>query len=81
MDGSNANDVLGQEPGPPLELPEWYLNLRAARYLGVAVWELEEQHALYKYQALEAESAEATARDELERRAERERNRGSKKKA
>jgi hypothetical protein len=61
-----------------LELPEWYVVVRAARYLHVAPWELEEQHALYMYQALEAESAEATAKNELERRAERKRSRGSK---
>lgn len=51
--------------------------VRAARYLHVAPWELEEQHALYMWQALEAESAEAAAQKELERRAQ-QRNKPSK---
>ena len=42
-------------------LPDWYLMVRAARYLGVAPWELEERPALWAIRALVAQRAEAGA--------------------
>ncbi len=43
------------------EAPEWYFTLRAARYLGVAPWELERQSIRWQYRALTAETAETRA--------------------
>jgi hypothetical protein len=42
-------------------LPDWYITLRAARYLRVAPWELAAQPAIWQEWALTAESAEAAA--------------------
>ena len=42
-------------------MPEWYVLVRAARYLGVAPWDLAAQPALWREWALAAESAEAAA--------------------
>ena len=39
-------------------MPAWYPLIRAARYLGVAPWDLQEQHPSWFYQALVAERAE-----------------------
>lgn len=51
------------------ELPSWYLLLRAARYLGVAPWELADQPVVWARWAWAAESAEATAhKNQTERR-------------
>ena len=40
------------------EVPPWYMVIRAARYLGVAPWDLMEQPQVWQAMALEAESAE-----------------------
>ncbi|MBI4496316.1 MAG: hypothetical protein HY689_00220 [Chloroflexi bacterium] len=50
-------------------MPNWYVLLRAARYLGVAPWDLLEQSAVWQEWALMAESAEAHAQDEAVKRA------------
>lgn len=42
-------------------MPEWYPLVRAARYLGVAPWELLEQPSAWMDFALIAESAENEA--------------------
>jgi hypothetical protein len=42
-------------------VPDWYRVLRAAKYLGVAPWELLEQPAIWLEWALTAESAENKA--------------------
>ena len=42
-------------------MPEWYPLIRAARYLGVAPWELLEQQSAWMEYALMAESAEREA--------------------
>jgi len=39
-------------------VPDWYSFLRAARYLGVAPWELLAQQPAWFYLALESEQAE-----------------------
>jgi hypothetical protein len=44
-------------------LPEWYTLVRAARYLGVAPWELLEQQSAWMDWALMAESAENEAQE------------------
>jgi len=50
------------------EPPEWYLLLRAARYLGVSPWELAERPVTWRDWALIAESAESQAEaDRLKR--------------
>ena len=41
--------------------PDWYPLLRAARYLGVAPWDLMQQSSLWTGWALTAERAEAEA--------------------
>ena len=45
------------------EVPEWYLVIRAARYLGVAPWDLIDQPQAWQQMALEAENAETDARN------------------
>lgn len=50
------------------ELPDWYPLLRAAKYLGVAPWELAEQSASWMRWAIIAESAEAETEEERQRR-------------
>jgi hypothetical protein len=42
-------------------MPDWYPLLTAARYLGVAPWELVDQPAEWLEWALSAQSAEAEA--------------------
>ena len=39
-------------------MPEWYLLIRAAKYLGVAPWELLKQHPRWYFMALQADRAE-----------------------
>lgn len=41
--------------------PDWYLFLRAAKYLGVAPWDLAIRPVWWRNIALEAEAAEAGA--------------------
>ena len=50
------------------EPPDWYIHIRAARYLGVAPWELSEQPVFWRAAALAAESAENDAREQLNRK-------------
>jgi hypothetical protein len=40
------------------EAPDWYVHLRAAKYLGVAPWELDDQPLFWKNAALVAEDVE-----------------------
>lgn len=49
------------------ELPGWYRLLRAARWLGVAPWELAQQPETWLHWAVAAENAEAKAREQLEK--------------
>lgn len=42
-------------------IPDWYIAIRAARYLGVPPWELIEQPTYWMEWALFAESAENEA--------------------
>lgn len=49
--------------------PSWYPVLRAARYLGVAPWDLARQPAAWLHWALAAEAAELEAARELDERA------------
>lgn len=46
------------------EIPEWYLVIRAARYLGVAPWDLIGQSSLWLGWALTAQRAESEAAEE-----------------
>lgn len=48
--------------------PVWYLTIRAARYLGVPPWDLEEMPLVWQYRALVAQSIEAEVEAELMRR-------------
>ncbi len=50
------------------EPPDWYLLIRAARYLGVAPWDLAERSVVWRDWALIAESAEAEAEAEAVKR-------------
>ncbi len=50
------------------EAPEWYTVMRAAKYLGVAPWELLEQNVGWTNAALVAMDAEAKAARDRERR-------------
>lgn len=50
------------------EAPQWYLLLRAARYLRVAPWDLARQPVAWMRWALAAESAEANERTRREKR-------------
>jgi len=51
------------------QAPDWYLLLRAARYLGVAPWELAQRPTTWRDWALAAEQAEAQAEAEAVKRA------------
>lgn len=46
------------------EIPEWYALFRAAKYLGVAPWELAKRPAIWMQWALAAEGAEGHAERE-----------------
>jgi hypothetical protein len=48
--------------------PPWYTIIRAAKYMGVAPWELIDQPKCWAEWALAAESAEVEARNRAERR-------------
>jgi len=50
--------ISGGEVG---ECPEWYMLLRAARYLHIAPWELMKMPVVWRDMALTAESAEIEA--------------------
>jgi hypothetical protein len=45
-------------------VPDWYPLLRAAKYLGVAPWDLAERPAHWMHLALAAESAELGASEQ-----------------
>ena len=45
------------------EAPDWYLHIRASKYLGVAPWELSEAPVFWRSAALAAESAENRAQE------------------
>jgi len=60
-----ATDGLIGEP------PDWYALIQAAKYLGVAPWDLIEQSVFWTDKALIAMSAEHSAQKQIE-----ERNRG-----
>lgn len=49
--------------------PDWYVLLRAARYLGVAPWALAEQPVTWREFALAAERAEGLAQQKANERA------------
>lgn len=44
-------------------MPEWYPLIKAARYLGVAPWELAERSAWWMNIAIDAQMAEAGAQN------------------
>ena len=44
-------------------MPDWYPLVRAAKYLGVAPWELAERPSWWQEVALVAEAAEAEAQE------------------
>jgi hypothetical protein len=48
-------------------VPDWYGLLRAAKYLGVAPWELAERPVYWEQMAHVAENAEAGAREQIEK--------------
>jgi hypothetical protein len=48
-------------------MPWWYPLLRAARYLGVAPWDLAERPAVWMFRALVAERAEIRAAEDRAR--------------
>jgi len=47
-------------------MPDWYPLLKAAKYLGVAPWELAEQSIWWRDIALKAMSAEARFQEYLQ---------------
>jgi hypothetical protein len=52
------------------EVPDWYVHLRAAKYLGVSPWELAQQPVFWRNAALVAEATEAdVAKREQDRQA------------
>lgn len=51
------------------EAPDYYFVIRAAKYLGVAPWELLEQHPLWQDWAFVCQSAENEAERTLHERA------------
>lgn len=57
-------------------VPDWYATIRAAKYLGVAPWELTEREIVWQDWALIAESAEEGARQTLRENAAQKRRQG-----
>lgn len=51
-------------------LPDWYPLLRAAKYLGVAPWDLLQQPLFWQQKAILAEKVESNVQEELQKRAE-----------
>lgn len=51
------------------EVPDWYLLIRAARYLGVPPWVLADQPLYWMEWANIAQNAENEAQNELQKRA------------
>jgi hypothetical protein len=43
------------------EVPDWYAHIKAAKYLGVAPWDLLEQPIIWHNWAVRAEEAEESA--------------------
>ena len=54
-------------------MPDWYLLVRAARYLTVPPWDLADKPAFWQAAALIAEGAEADAQERAQKRAQRRR--------
>jgi len=52
-------------------IPDWYLTIRAAKYLGVPPWDLMDKSRIWMMWALHAEAAEARAEKALMERAKR----------
>ena len=50
------------------DVPDWYITVRAAKYLGVAPWELLDRPVIWTSWALEASNAEDSARKQKEQR-------------
>lgn len=48
--------------------PPWYFTIKAAKYLGVAPWDLVDKPAVWVDMALEMESAEKYAENEIRKR-------------
>lgn len=46
--------------------PEWYSHLKAAKYLGVAPWDLLEQPVHWREWAIQAERAEQESQKQIE---------------
>ena len=51
-------------------LPDWYPLIRAAKYLGVAPWDLLQQPLFWQQKALLAEKVESAVQDQLQQQAE-----------
>lgn len=49
--------------------PDWYVTMRAARYIGCNPWELIDQPRCWTEWALAAETAETEAKQRAEKRA------------
>jgi hypothetical protein len=58
---------MNQFPGGVI--PDWYVLIRAAKYLGVAPWDLLNQPGIWTSWAITAQNAEADAEAEMMRRA------------
>lgn len=54
---------------PPEEFPEWYALVKAAKYLGVAPWDLMDQPMWWMVWGIEAWQAEVHAENEAHKRA------------
>ena len=52
---------MGADPTEEEVLPDWYYLLKAAKWLGVAPWDLATQPAVWLEFTLEAMNAEAVA--------------------
>lgn len=58
-------------------MPDWYLLLRAARYLGVPPWQLVDVGSMWMKLALESERVEGLAEQKRMKRSPRQRRRMS----
>jgi hypothetical protein len=70
MLGNKGGGVLGEEdPDEDLgKCPDWYITITAAKYLGVAPWDLIKQPYHWTDWAIESQQAEAKAEQDRQKR-------------
>lgn len=60
---------MGEDPDEQEKLPEWYVVVQAAKWLGVAPWDLLDQPVWWTHWGIAGKVAEARAEKTLTERA------------